>query len=78
MSNLKVIVKCLKWWLLAIYIDGLLTFVKQQSCYKIGNGEYDKETTTRLKSRQQPQATNVSSTERENPASGGGPRLASK
>ena len=43
-----------------------------------GNGEYVKETTTRPKSRQQPRATNGSSTQRENSAPGGGPQLAPK
>ena len=43
-----------------------------------GNGEYVKETTTRPKSRQQPKATNGSSTQRENSARGGGPQLAPK
>ena len=39
------------------------------------NGPYVKETTARTKSRQQPKATNGSSTHRENPAHGGGVQL---
>ncbi|OPL33261.1 hypothetical protein AM593_04934, partial [Mytilus galloprovincialis] len=41
-----------------------------------GNGECIKETTTRPKSKKQPKATNGSSTQRENPAPGGGLQLA--
>ena len=41
-----------------------------------GNGECVKETTTRLKSKQQPKATNGSSIQRETPAPGGVLQLA--
>ena len=48
--------------------------------YKIenGNGEHVKKTTARPTSRQQPKATNGSSTKWENAAPGGGPQLALK